>query len=353
MTPIRVLIVDDSPLMRHFLATAISEAEGFEVVGTAHNAADAWEKLSSAVPDVVTLDVELPDVSGISVLERMMQGSGPSVVMVSGLTQSGAQTTLRALQLGAVDFIGKPEAGQRADDTWVHELLLKLRRAAAVRPVRFVARLQPAKSPEQERVAQRSASRYRDKVIVVGAGSGAADTLNRLVAQLPRDCPPVVAALQLSPYLVQALTPMLVRRVTVEIKLVTAEELLCPGCVYLGAGDQHLVVAKSGLDRYVRPQPGAPVRGCRPSIDRLFESAAQQFGAEATGILLDAAGDDGDAGLRSLVSAKARALRQARNMRMPHDRGAEQGSRRGHDTDIPELSTERIIDTLFGLAQIK
>jgi two-component system, chemotaxis family, protein-glutamate methylesterase/glutaminase len=353
MSAIRVLVVEDSPLMRNFLSTAIAAADGFEVVGAAHNAADAWEKLNSLSPDVVTLDVELPDMSGISVLERIMQGNAPSVVMVSGLTQSGAQTTLRALQLGAVDYIGKPESGRGADQAWIDELIAKLRRAAAVRPVRVAYRPPTTKPQEPERVVQRSASRYRERVIVVGAGSGAADTANRLIAQLPRDCPPVVVALQLSAYLIQALLPMLVRRVSVEVKVVNKEELLSPGTVYFGAGDRHLGLVKVGAERYVRPQPGAPVRGWRPSIDLLFESAATQFGSETTGILLDAAGEDGEAGLRALQAVNARALRQARNMRMPYDRGVESLSRRDRPADISELSTERIIDTIFGLAQIK
>lgn len=353
MSAIRVLIVEDSPLMRNFLTTSIAAVEGFEVVGAAHNAADAWEKLSLLGPDVVTLDVELPDMSGISVLERMMQGNAPSVVMVSGLTQSGAQTTLRALQLGAVDFIGKPESGRGADQAWVDELIAKLRRAAAVRPVRVAFRPTTTKSQEMERVVQRSASRYRERVIVVGAGSGAADTANRLIAQLPRDCPPVVVALQLSPYLIQALLPMLVRRVTVEVTVVNNQELLSPGHVYLGAGDRHLALSKVGAERFVRTLPGEPVRGWRPSIDQLFDSAATQFGSEATGILLDAAGEDGEAGLRGLQAVNARALRQARNMRMPYDRFVEPLSRRENSAGVAELSTERIIDTIFGLAQIK
>lgn len=363
MKPIRVIIVEDSPMMRSYLANAIGRAPGFEVVATAHNAADALDKIESEGPDLVTLDVELPDMNGIELLKRIMETRAPAVVMVSGLTQSGAQTTLRALQLGAVDFVGKLDAKASGDrEIWTQELIEKLRRAATVRPHRL-----GQQSPEcaQKPVAPADAAlpwpaspvgsassltshptrAFRKKLIVIGANSAATDSLNRLLIRLPGDCPPVIVALQLSPVVIEALVSMLKRKATAEIKIATDGDVLKQGWVYLGPGDSHVGLATVTKERCVRLKPGDPIRGHLPSIDLLFEAAAQLVGADAIGILLDTAGDDGETGLRQLAAKNARVMRQTRDMRKAIDRQTTAG---GRSIEIPVLPMEQIVESLFG-----
>jgi len=346
MKTIRVVVVEDSPMMRGYLANSIGRAEGFEVVATAHNAADALEKINAEGPDVVTLDVELPDMNGLELLKRIMAGRAPAVVMVSGLTQSGSQIALRALQLGAVDFFAKLAANSSADrETWTSELICKLRRAAALHPVKFVPPIrgcvqEPSHCEPALAIARQS---LQDKLVVVGVGSAATDSLNRFVLQLPRDCYPILVAQQLSPVLIDALVSMLRRRANVEIKIAADGDILTPGCVHLGPGDTHVSIATNGRERCVKLKPGEPIRGYMPCIDLLFEAASRQLGSDAIGILLDGASDDGEAGLKHLVANSARVMRQARDLRLTTEPLTAQSRWGG---DIPQFSVERIVESI-------
>jgi two-component system chemotaxis response regulator CheB len=316
MKPIKVMIVEDSPVMRNFLTERIGNAADFEVVATAHDGADAHEKLLAEGPDVITLDVELPDMNGIDVLERIMKTRPTPVVMVSGLTQSGALTTLRALQAGAVDFVGKPVGTVKGDtDAWIGDVLLKLRRAASIRPSCFlptsVGAIQIGEVHE-ERVSSLSARKCQEKVILVGGGSGATEAVRKLLSGLPRDCPAMLIALQCSPVITHAMLGRLGRENPLQFKLATDGEVMARGHVYLGSGDTHVGVIRQGAQWHIKLHPGEPIRGYRPSLDWMFESASKYLGQEIAGVLLDAAGDDGIVGLRFLAANHSRAFMQAR-----------------------------------------
>lgn len=325
MQTIRVMVVDDSPVMRSFMADAIARAPGFEVVATAHNASDAWAKIQSEGPDVITLDVEMPDMDGITFLERLMQLHPMSVVMVSALTQSGAQTTLRALQLGAADFVGKPLATQlRTDTTWLDELLLKLRRAAQLRPTRLAHGRSDYSAPAQSAQSSsvRSARKCLAQLIAIGTGSSGTNGLSQMLVAFPRDCPPAIVAAHLPALVTRALVARLSKDAVAQVKLAEDGARLSRGQIYLAPGDIHVGVTRVGPDIRVRLHPGEPVRGCRPSIDLLFESAAKHAGSDTIGLLLDSIGDDGVSGLRVLCSSGGKAIRQVPSVdwsRVPSD----------------------------------
>ncbi|MGC4000710.1 MAG: chemotaxis protein CheB [Anaeromyxobacter sp.] len=316
MGQVRVMVVEDSPVMRNFLADGIGHAPGFEVVATAHNGADALEKLRSEAPDVVTLDVELPDTDGISLLEEIMRTRPIPVVMVSALTQSGAQVTLRALQCGAADFVGKPNgSSSTAGEAWLGELLLKLRRAATLRPVSLGVDLgarAPASSPEP--ISVRSSRKCQERLVVIGSGSGATDSLRHLLLDLPRDCPPVLVAHQCSPVVMEAFVARLSRESTAIVKSATTGEGFARGHVYVGPGDAHMSLTRINGQMRLRLHRDEPIQGQRPSLNLLFESTAKQPAKEVVAVLLDAAGDDGLAGLKLVASSGNRALRQIREV---------------------------------------
>jgi two-component system chemotaxis response regulator CheB len=315
MEPIKVMIVEDSPLMRNFLADRIGSAPGFDVIATAHNGADAREKIMSEGPDVITLDVELPDSNGIEILEQIMKIRPTSVVMVSALTQSGAQTTLRALQLGAVDFVGKPTGAVSGEtDEWMSELLLKLRRAATIRPARRAPNFEfnLSASAIDEKPEIRSVRRCPEKVILVGGGSAATEAARRFVLNLPRECPAVLIALQCSPVVTKALLLRISRETSLQVKLAFDNELMIRGHIYFGPGDVQLGVVRSGAQWHVKFSSGENVRGARPNLDAVFESGSRFLGQEIAGVLLDAAGEDGTMGLWSMTANHSRAFRQAR-----------------------------------------
>ena len=309
------MIVEDSPLMRTVLTDAIARIPEFELVATAQNGEVALERIMTESPDLVTLDVELPDMNGLDLLKRIMEMRAPVVVMVSGLTQSCAQTTLRALQLGAADCIGKFDARKGgALEAWIEELTQKLRRAANLRPVRFnrpTAALNPA--PTSAKASLHQAARpTRNTVVVVGAGPAATDLVNRFVVRLPATCPPVLIAQQQSRIVIETLVAMLQPKAAVDIKVAVDGEPLKPNRVYFSPGDAHIAIAIYGYEARVRVVPGEPIGGNLPSIDHLFETAAQQLGSHAVGVLLDSAVGDGEAGLRLLAAKQARALRHVR-----------------------------------------
>jgi two-component system chemotaxis response regulator CheB len=315
MDQVRVLIVEDSPVMRNFLAEGIGHAPGFSVVATAHNGGDALEKLSAETPDVVTLDVELPDTDGISLLEQIMQVRPIPVVMVSALTQSGAQVTLRALQCGAADFVGKPNgSSSTAGEAWLGELLLKLRRAATLRPMSIsIGSGTRAATSGAEPSSTRASRKCQERLVVVGSGSGATDSLRHLLRELPRDCPPILVAHQCSPVVVDAFVSRLSRESTAIVRMAKSDEGFLRGHVYVGPGDAHMSLARISGQMRLRLHRDDAVHGHRPSLDLLFESVAKQPAKEVVAVLLDAAGDDGIAGLKLVASSGNRAIRQLRD----------------------------------------
>jgi two-component system chemotaxis response regulator CheB len=309
-----VLVVDDSALMRGLLREILSHDPEIEVVGAALDAYTAWSQLQNLKPDVLTLDVEMPGMSGLEFLEKLMQTHPLPVVMVSSLTSRGGETTLRALELGAVDYAEKPRVDMvRGTVEMGDELIRKLKVAARSRP--RANRLVPpaANGPAEPAVAlpaPSAVSATRRQLIAIGASTGGTEALVEVLSRLPADSPPVLIVQHLPALFTAPLVARLDARTVLKVREAADGDPLVPGQVLVAPGDRHLEVARVG-ERYVaRLNSGPPVNRHRPSVDVLFDSCAREVGARAVGVVLTGMGSDGAKGLLNLRRRGARTVVQ-------------------------------------------
>lgn len=296
--PVRVLIVDDSAVMRQLLSSLLSDDPEIEVVGTASDPHIARERIKALNPDVVTLDVEMPHMDGLTFLRKIMTLRPMPVVMISTLTQGGAETTLEALEIGAVDFIAKPVtdlANGLAD--LAEELRRKVKAAASVR----VGARGRAATPQKQR-PQRSHQRA-GKIIFVGASTGGVEALNALLMGMPPDCPPTLVTQHMPPKFTTGFAERLNRQCPMTVSEAADGDPIEPGHVYIAPGSHHLEIVRVSNRHLCRLSDGAPVSGHRPSVDVLFRSAARVCGKSAVGAILTGMGKDGAEGLLELRQA--------------------------------------------------
>jgi two-component system chemotaxis response regulator CheB len=296
----RVLIVDDSATMRMLIANALKVDPSIEVVGEAADPLQAREQIKALNPDVITLDVEMPNMNGLEFLERLMRLRPMPVVMVSTLTTRGAKVTLDALELGAVDCLAKPSA--TGTDTF--RSLAERVRAAACAKVRPRAQIaQPAPAGPCDFTP-------KDGVLAIGSSTGGVEALLTIVAGLPANCPPTVITQHMPPTFTGSFAERLNRACAAEVSEAKDGDPLVAGRVYLApGGEQHLSV--DGLRaRRCRVAHGPPVNGHSPSVDVLFHSVAKTFGSHAVGVILTGMGKDGAQGLAAMREAGARTLGQ-------------------------------------------
>lgn len=313
-TKIRVLVVDDSALMRSLLSQMIALSPDMEVIGAAPDAQIAREMIKSLNPDVVTLDVQMPKMDGLEFLDRLMRLRPMPVVMVSSFTQAGSETTLKALELGAVDFIGKPRAdGSRSMETYAEELVEKIR-AAKVARVRRAPIPRPAGLPlESERPVppvQRPGSGATGKIIFVGASTGGTEAIKEFLLGVPADCPPILIV----QHMPESFTNSFARRLDglVAPKVIESQgnEKIEQGTVYIAPGHSHLLIRR-GVSGYMTELAATePVNRHRPSVDVLFDSAATLVGRKAIGVILTGMGKDGAQGLLRMRQSGARTFGQ-------------------------------------------
>ena len=303
---IRVLVVDDSLVMRTLLTTLIASAPDMEVVGSAPDAERARALIKTAQPDVLTLDVQMPKMDGLEFLEKLMRLHPMPVVMVSAFTQAGSETTLKALELGAVDFISKPRAETALSLTeYTQELLDKLRAAKSARLRR------PARAPE---TAVRPAGRRgpdRGKVVVLGASTGGTEAIKEVLLGMPADCPPILIVQHMPENFTASFAARLDHLCAPTVREAAGGEKPAPGTVYIAPGHSHLYLVRGAGGQLVTAlSREAPVNRHRPSVDVLFESAAALLGPQAVGVLLTGMGKDGAQGLLHLRQAGAHTLAQ-------------------------------------------
>jgi two-component system chemotaxis response regulator CheB len=299
MSRIRVLVVDDSSTMRQLVTRALQADGGIEVAGTAASALEARELIKQLNPDVMTLDVEMPEMDGLSFLERVMRLRPMPVVMVSTLTAQGTETAISALALGAVDCVVKPSA---ANPNSFDELPAKVKVAAKVK------RRPPAPEPEP---AQGFRGTYQpsDKVIAIGSSTGGVEALIAVLTRFPANCAPTVITQHMPPVFTRNLAQRLDRMCAPQVLEATHGAPLKAGTVYVApGGEQHLEVSGSGQTCVLKP--GGPVNGHCPSVDRLFMSVARHIGPRAVGALLTGMGRDGAQGLLDMRRAGARTYAQ-------------------------------------------
>ncbi|HEY3949189.1 chemotaxis response regulator protein-glutamate methylesterase [Phenylobacterium sp.] len=296
---IRVLIVDDSATMRRLIAVTLSAHPDFEVVGEAADPLQARDAIKALNPDVLTLDVEMPNMNGLDFLERLMRLRPMPVVMVSTLTTRGAEVTLAALELGAVDCVAKPTAATpKAFDA----LPEKLRAAAQakVRPLRA-----PANPPEPA-----GGFDPGDRIVAIGSSTGGVEALLAIVERLPANCPPTVITQHMPATFTKSFAERLNRACAAEVREARDGDPLAPGKVFLApGGESHLEI--DGVNHLrCRVTPGPPVNGHCPSVDRLFESVARVAKARAVGVILTGMGRDGARGLLAIREAGGGTLGQ-------------------------------------------
>ncbi len=299
---VRVLIVDDSALMRRLLSQILSSDPDVEVVGVASDPIVAQEKIKVRHPDVMTLDIEMPRVNGLEFLERLMRERPLPVVMVSALTQRGADATLRALEIGAVDFVGKPTFDK--DQGWAmlkDEMIAKVK-AAARASLQGRVRTSPIPAKPSE---PGPGIRKSNRIVTIGASTGGVKALQEFLSVLPEDGPPILIAQHMPPSFTRRFAERLDGMCAVSVSEATHDAQVLPGHVYVAPGDKHLALARAG-DRFrCKLQDGVAINWHCPSVDVLFKSAAAAAGPRGIGVLLTGMGKDGAEGLREMRRAGA------------------------------------------------
>jgi two-component system chemotaxis response regulator CheB len=304
MSPVRVLIVDDSALMRQLLSTLLSADPEIEVVGTAPDPHVARERIKTLHPDVITLDVEMPLMDGVTFLRKIMALRPMPVVMISTLTQAGAEVTLEALEIGAVDFVAKPTHDVVNEMTTLAGELQEKVKAAARSRVR-AHRVASAPAPRRAQLG-----RATGKVVLIGASTGGVEALKDLLMGLPSDCPPILVTQHMPVRFTTAFANRLNKDCPMRVSEAQHGEIIEPGHVYIAPGSHHLEVVRTGNHYTCSLNEGPTVSGHRPSVDVLFRSGARVLGRAGIGVILTGMGKDGAEGMLEFRRAGATTLGQ-------------------------------------------
>jgi two-component system, chemotaxis family, protein-glutamate methylesterase/glutaminase len=310
MNKIRVLVIDDSALMRAMLCEMINAAPDLEAVGSAPDAQSAREMIKTLNPDVLTLDFHMPKMDGIEFLERLMRLRPMPVVMVSAFTEAGSETTLKALELGAVDFIGKPRADGRRMEDYAEELADKIRAAKGARLARPLAST-PAAVPPTTAAASLAASSLpmrpgsAGRIIFVGASTGGTEALKTFLLGVPANCPPILIVQHMPESFTASFAKRLDGLCAPEVCEAQGNEKVEAGKVYIAPGHSHLQIRRGPTGYVTEILATPPVNRHRPSVDVLFDSAASLVGRQAIGVILTGMGKDGAQGLLRMRQAGA------------------------------------------------
>lgn len=300
----RVLIVDDSATARAVLTDILGSDPGIEVVGTASDAYIARDKIVELRPDVICLDVEMPRMDGITFLKRLMHYMPLPVIMVSSLTQSGAKTTLEALESGAVDFVPKPHSHiYDGKEEMRDELIAKIKSAAKAKVQQHVLRnIQQANTT--------SLAETTHKILAIGASTGGTEALKDVLMGLPRNGPGTIVVQHMPANFTGPFAERLNALCAMEVREARNGDSITPGVVLIAPGDFHMVVRRSGARYYVEIGSGEKVSGHRPSADVMLNSVAKIAGSNAIGVILTGMGGDGAKGLLAMRNAGARTIGQ-------------------------------------------
>jgi len=318
---LKVLIVDDSALVRRILTELLSADPEVEVVGAASDAYMARDKIKALNPDVITLDVEMPKMDGVTFLRNLMRLRPMPVVMVSSLTEHGAEITLDALAVGAVDYLPKPKIDLAATlGDYAEELCTKIKAAARARVRRYSADA-PAANLSQvpprysaDAILPKSSPprqfRTTDRIIAIGASTGGTEAIREVLVQLPADTPGIVIA----QHIPKAFSTPFAKRMNACCQMTVYEaedgQQVLPGHVYIAPGDRHLLLVRDGARYVCKLDDGQPVNRHKPSVDVLFRSVAQQAGRNAIGVILTGMGKDGAEGLKEMREAGSPTIAQ-------------------------------------------
>jgi len=321
---VKVLIVDDSAVVRKLLTTILSKDPEIEVVGTAVDAYLARDKIKRLHPDVLTLDVEMPRMDGVTFLRNLMRLHPMPVIMVSTLTEKGASVTLDALGYGAVDFVCKPKIDiSNTLEDYSAELIRKVKGAATVRVRRYEERTTSSASRLSSQVNERHSVEKiipevsnrkhfstTDKIIAIGASTGGTEAISEILETLPISVPGIVVTQHIPETFSKAFAKRVNSRCAINVTEARDGEMILPGHAYISPGNKHLLVVRDGTRWRCKLNDDVPVNRHKPSVDVLFRSVANSAGSNALGIILTGMGKDGAQGLKDMLDSGAKTIAQ-------------------------------------------
>ena len=302
---IKVLVVDDSAVVRKVLSTELSKADDITVVGTAMDPFIARDKIIQLKPDVITLDLEMPRMDGLTFLAKLMKHQPMPVIVVSSLTPKGSETALRALQLGAVEVVGKPGSAYSVAEL-SETLIEKIRVASTARVVKSNA----TRTQAQAKAHIDPAFKTTHQIIAIGASTGGTRALESLLTAMPANTPGTVIVQHMPEHFTASFAERLNGICQMEVREARNNDTVQPGLALIAPGNQHMVFRRSGARYHVQLKGGPPVEHQRPAVDVLFHSVAQQAAHNAVGVILTGMGADGAAGMLAMHEAGARTIAQ-------------------------------------------
>jgi len=316
MGKIKVLIVDDSASVRQTLSKILSSDPQIEIVGTAFDPFNAAEKLESITPDVITLDVEMPRMDGITFLKKIMTQSPVPVVICSSLAERGAETTLKAIEYGAVEIIEKPKIGTKSFFEESKIMICDIVKAASYVNVQKLTSIRKSfsKKLSADAIMPKSKTgamiKTTEKVLVVGASTGGTEALRVFLEAMPLDAPGIVVVQHMPENFTKAFANRINSLCKITVKEASDNDTILPGQALIAPGNKHMLLKRSGARYYVDVKTGPLVSRHRPSVDVLFRSAARYAGQNAVGVIMTGMGDDGAKGMLEMKEAGAFTIAQ-------------------------------------------
>ncbi len=305
MKKIRVLVVDDSAVVRKVFTDELSREKDIEIIGTAPDPYVAREKIVALKPDVITLDIEMPRMDGLTFLGKLMKHYPLPVIIVSSLTEEGGSLAMEAMELGAVDVISKPGEAYSVGDMSV-QLAEKIRGASRVN----MAASRPPRKVAQNVTAKRSLSKTTNKIIAIGASTGGTEALKDVLVSLPVNVPGIVIVQHMPAKFTTSFARRLDKLCKISVKEAEDGDSVIPGHALVAPGNYHMIMRRSGARYFVNVKGGPLVCHQRPAVDLLFNSVAAYGGANAIGVILTGMGRDGAQGLEKMKQAGAKTIAQ-------------------------------------------
>jgi len=303
---IRVFVVDDSAIVRKVFSEELSKFPDIEVVGTAPDPVIARDKIVKIKPDVVTLDIEMPRMDGLTFLKKLMKYYPLPVIMVSSLTPKGGSLTLEAMENGAVEVIGKPGGSYTVGDM-IPQLAQKIRAASRVRVTKKnLDRVSAPLKPER----MKALAKTSNKVIAIGASTGGTEALKNVLSKMPPNSPGIMVVQHMPANFTTAFAERLDGLCQITVKEAQNNDSVNPGTALIAPGNYHMIFRRSGARYYVAIKDGPVVHHQRPAVDVLFKSTAQYAGANSIGVILTGMGSDGAAGLLEMKRSGAKTIAQ-------------------------------------------
>lgn len=307
--PIKVLIIDDSAMIRKVFEAELSKDPEIEVVGTAPDPFVGRDKIVYLKPDVVTLDIEMPRMDGLTFLGKLMKHYPLPVVVVSSLAKKGGDVALKAMELGAVEVVSKPGSAYSVGDM-CEQLIEKVKAAAKVKVFKTVDPEKISSREQNQALVASIAVKTTNKIIAIGASTGGTDALREVISRLPANSPPVVVVQHMPANFTKAFADRLNQICQVQVKEAVDGEYLATGKVLIAPGNQHMEIRRSGINYYVTLFDGPMMFHQRPAVEILFNSVAKYAGQNAVGAILTGMGKDGAQGLLNMRNAGAATIAQ-------------------------------------------